>query len=288
MLKDILEGLYKNRPNMPLYHYTTLSGLKGIVEDNARLFTTDINYLNDSSEIRDFANILMYQSNQFTEPKDQEVLNQFRSWIEHWFLDGHVLFVGSFSEEGNLLSQWRGYCPHGQGVSIAFRPEDLVTAAVSDGYQLGQCIYKPEQKKQLATNIISRILSGAREVGPGKKHPTQSFYNSFQEVEHQLLAIAALMKHPAFEEEKEWRVVSRVFESYVEDPFEIRIGEATMIPYRLFQLPQDGQGRMAYDHVRLGPTREHNLSARALTYFLSSRCGHTHIISPQSPFKGPT
>lgn len=293
MLTDILDPLYDVQPPDTLSHYTTLSGLKGIVESGNRLYATEMRYLNDGSELRHFADILTMQINAKLAAKsvegsnEQQVLEQFGIRVKRRFDHGHALFVSSFSEEGNLLSQWRGYCPHGQGVSVGFRPDELMYAAKNVEFRLGQCIYDPKEKGALALDIVSRVISAAEESGPDSaKHPSQSSETCFEGMEDQLFSIAALVKHPIFEEEKEWRVVSPPMINFGDTAFEVRIGKATMIPYRYFQLPQDDRMHLKCDVVNLGPTKEHNLSHRALDFFLSFRCGGAHINSPTSPYNG--
>ena len=50
-------------------------------------------------------------------------------------------FVASFSENGDQLSQWRAYCPKGNGFSIGFRYSDLSYLLKTTGFRLVKCIY---------------------------------------------------------------------------------------------------------------------------------------------------
>ena len=187
--------------------------------------------------------------------------------------DGHMLFVACFSEDGNLLSQWRGYTPHGNGVSLGFSPHFLTERASSNGFRLAPCIYEREQQGIIAKNSINAILSHAVEIGataPQESHPSQSFFPRFYEKEADLLSIAALLKNPAFCAEREWRAVSAVSTNHTDNPLQYRAGRTTLIPYKEFVLRASESSNMKLQKAYLGPTPENNLAIKALSIFLSS------------------
>ncbi len=106
-----------------LYHYTSLEALVSIVHSK-RLRASDIRYLNDTSEAsqltKDVISILRARA---LSEQDQEVISLIIDTLEQ----NRVLslFVASFSEDGDLLSQWRAYSPPSLGVSIGFSRESL-------------------------------------------------------------------------------------------------------------------------------------------------------------------
>jgi hypothetical protein len=57
MFDLISQRLFATPPRESLYHYTTLSGLLGIV-DSAELRCSDIRYMNDSTELRHTLDLL--------------------------------------------------------------------------------------------------------------------------------------------------------------------------------------------------------------------------------------
>jgi hypothetical protein len=63
------------------------------------------------------------------------------------------VFIGSLSEEHDLLSQWRSYCPDG-GVSIGFVFDDLRRIAEAHGFRLMKCIYPEARKQELLKELI--------------------------------------------------------------------------------------------------------------------------------------
>ena len=118
--------MYAERPTRLLYHYTSLTGLMGIVKSGS-LYATDIRFFNDAAEMAHAANLIRCEIVRRTDVygANTTLLSQFREWVSNRLTNGHMQFVVSFTANGNILSQWRGYCPKGQGVSIGFHPDVL-------------------------------------------------------------------------------------------------------------------------------------------------------------------
>jgi len=273
MLTTLVEQLYAEAPTEVLYHYTGYQGLLGIV-GASELWATDLHYFNDASELTHAAEVLgeaaSVVSTEGTFPV--ELIEQLKTWLSNRLADGHMLFVASFSEDGNLLSQWRGYTPHGNGVSLGFSPAFLQACAVPQAFRLGRCIYDRDQQFAVAKRAVQAILGHAMGRGPAaasQAHPSQSYHPAFHEQEIALLGVAALLKHPAFSAEREWRAVSSVSPSYVTSPAKYRAGRTTLIPYKAFRLAPP-EGRLQLAQVFLGPTPENNLAMGALAKFLGA------------------
>lgn len=273
LAKEIFE-MYAERPTRPLYHYTSLSGLMSIVESKS-LYATDIRFFNDAAEMAHTANLLRVEIARRMEQQGAQttLLEQFREWVSDRLKNGHMQFVTSFTANGNILSQWRGYTPKGQGVSIGFRPEVLRKCADEQSFSMGRCRYDPKEQQEIAKSILSAIEALAEQRGENldqsKRHPSNSFHDVFEEIEGDLLKIAALLKHPAFEEEDEWRVVSPIKSNYVETPIRYRVGRSMLMPYMLFSLPQTEDRTLSIEHVFLGPTPNVNQSMSSLFRYLS-------------------
>jgi hypothetical protein len=107
-----------------LYHYTSLEALVAIVQSK-RLRASNIRFLNDTSEAlrlkEDVIGIL--QKRFSSSEEDREIVNTLIHSIQS--RPSQSLFVASLSENSDLLSQWRAYCPSGLGVSIGFSGDSL-------------------------------------------------------------------------------------------------------------------------------------------------------------------
>ena len=141
VLEPIRRSLYSSSPAGLLYHYTGYQALLGIAK-SAQLWGSDIHYFNDSSELRHAVRVFGLALTTVTTGSNYptDLVEQLRAWIDMRLADGHGLFVVCFTEAGNLLSQWRGYTPHGNGISLGFDPGHLADCAAVQGFQLLQLI----------------------------------------------------------------------------------------------------------------------------------------------------
>ena len=114
-MRALIENILSEIPQKPLYHYTSQTGLLGIVR-HREIWATNIHYLNDTAE---FAHAIELVTTEFENRKGvspkQDMFLAFLT--KQLALFKHIdVYVCSFSEQGDLLSQWRGYCPSGNGL----------------------------------------------------------------------------------------------------------------------------------------------------------------------------
>jgi hypothetical protein len=270
-IEALTRELYADVPLGTLYHYTTLSGLLGIVRSRA-LWASDIRYMNDSAELRHAADLIKLEVAERIDGGSANVnlLSQFVDWVAHRITQGHMLFAASFRSHGNLLSQWRSYSEIGKGVSLGFCSDFILRSAERQQFMIGRCIYEPSRQRMLIRQVVDAVES----VGSGLLGATRStaersvLYNqAFAAMETNLLRIAAILKHPSFREEKEWRVVSPVITNPAEAPILFREGHAMLVPYIEFAIGINDTP-LAMDHLYLGPTANINISMNSLRMFL--------------------
>jgi Protein of unknown function (DUF2971) len=290
MLNDLTTALYHEKPSNELFHYTSIDSLLGIVNDKA-LWATELKYLNDSQEFRYFAELMRQKALVKVTSGDGveiEAINQFRSWIKDWFVDGALIFTTSFTEKGNVLSQWRGYCEHGKGVSLGFDPAAIVVCADQASFKLGRCVYDWRTHDSLATEVVDRLVRAAIENGPDPaRHPSQCYFQTFEAAAADIIQIAVLTKHPAFAEEEEWRCVSQPVKNYVEAPIEFRSGRSSLIPFIRFPLPVINDA-LAIQTAIVGPSPNPELAFNGIARFLGkyARTGQALRISAcQIPYR---
>ncbi|HIF9092766.1 TPA: DUF2971 domain-containing protein [Photobacterium damselae] len=241
-----------------LYHYTSLQGLIGVITGKS-VWASHCEYLNDSSE---FIHALSFaktvSGNIFM---DDDYLEAFgwavRDSLEH--MVKHDVYVASFSENADLLSQWRGYCPQGAGVSIGFDSEILNTYCENQGYRLEKCIYDSEIQSSRIVDITSQCL----EIFP-KPSITRADYDALNSKEQvtftlsererttygqvkeeataatdwlceQVNECAPLIKHSGFHEESEWRIVAR----NPTENIQYRVSKSHIVPYLVLPLIRD-------------------------------------------------
>jgi hypothetical protein len=92
-----------------LYHYTSADGLCGIVESRA-VWASIIHFLNDAEEFQYAISIEQELLKERGSAEASEVLSTFLDWIT-----SANVCAFSLTAEGDLLSQWRAYCPASGG-----------------------------------------------------------------------------------------------------------------------------------------------------------------------------
>jgi hypothetical protein len=271
---DLLtEELFGDNPQGLLYHYTTLTGLLGIVQDST-LWASDIRYMNDSAELKHSADLIrMEVQDRIARGQGKaNLLGQFVDWVVNRITNGHLLFGASFRSHGNLLSQWRGYSAHGKGVSLGFSAGYILECATLQHFQIGKCIYEPERQRQLVRQVVDAVeqqVDANIKGGESRQQLSVIYRTVFESIELDLLRIAAILKHPSFQEEKEWRLVSPVYADHTEAPTLFREAHAMLVPYIKFNLRQEPDNPPQLDHLYLGPTSNINISMNSLRMFLA-------------------
>lgn len=269
----LTEKLFGDNPQGLLYHYTTLTGLLGIVQDST-LWASDIRYMNDSAELKHSADLIRLEvQDRIARGRGKaNLLGQFVDWVDNRITNGHLLFGASFRSHGNLLSQWRGYSAHGKGVSLGFSADYILECAAIQQFQIGKCIYEPTRQRELVRQVLDVVEQQVDDNVNGGESMQQlaTIYRMvFESIELDLLRIAAILKHPSFQEEQEWRLVSPVYADHGEAPILFREAHAMLVPYVKFNLRQELESPPQLDHLYLGPTSNINISMNSLRMFLS-------------------
>jgi hypothetical protein len=98
VIAKLTQELYAEKAVRPLYHYTSLDGVIGIVKAGA-LRATEIRYFSDAAEMKhtvELLSSLISYRNIFADSDDNaRLLEQFRKWVTHRVRDGHMLFLFS-------------------------------------------------------------------------------------------------------------------------------------------------------------------------------------------------
>ena len=282
----------------PLYHYTSPAGLLGILTGKC-IWLSQLNYSNDLVEYSYAISVI------------QKVLEEY-GLGQAVKLDVTAMpatYSFSLSQNGDILSQWRGYCPQG-GYSVRFYQPQLDTMMKNNQLTVGKCIYDKDSQEQFVRECI---------IG----YPTIEAYYNMVEIDssshrpgYYVVDIAArlykylpLIKHYKFAEEAEWRI----FISYsygsgsnldIHGPFlnlgplptiavmdneeavkklEFRSGRGMIIPYLKIALASDNESVCAYD-VIVGPTSDMSLSLISCQMLMKRYSGNEVHVS-NIPYK---
>ena len=161
----ILNDVLSRKPAKPLYHYTTQTGLLGIIK-NREIWATHTQYLNDRREflhavdlVRGEIQRLLYEQN--TGPGEAstartEALKRMHNSIS--LSPEHInVCVCSFSEDSDSLSQWRAY-GGSSGFAIGFSPEVLGAAVEKQNFFLARCVYDPVAQLDIVRALVEEVL----------------------------------------------------------------------------------------------------------------------------------
>jgi hypothetical protein len=257
-----------------LYHYTDQRGLLGIL-NSFEFWATKIQYLNDASEfgytqalVREELANLHRQA-----PNDRE-----RERIDALVLEIDTIrqinvCVFSFSEERDLLSQWRAYGGPTAGFAIGFETAFLKTIVKRNGWLLKRCIYDEATQIGMIRGLIQDILSTDFNTVRSRTDPTRPRTTIALPVGGDfavnLTRLAQLLKHRGFAEEREWRLVSPPQQSW-DERFCYRLGRSMITPY--FRLSIHGDGELPkVREIVVGPTPERGGSIASVESIPGSR-----------------
>jgi hypothetical protein len=296
----------QNEPKL-LYHYTDQKGLLGILGEKSKaIWATSIRYLNDTSEGQIILRVVLdeissrYDSGDLfrqlgiandktinkSESADAEALTKAIE-MAAWATSLNV-FVTSFSEKGNSLSQWRAYSGESGGYSIGFRPAYLRgigdhflrgrTEVFSSSDALIKCTYLDEREKGVLEHEIQEIVSAyIKEAKPSTGPPTKREKEGFNS--QSALAMKhfiplgkryAAFKDAGFSEEAEWRLAILHNPNCLPADLKISSGSSMPVPYLEIDLAPV-KDIIGIDEIYVGPCPYPSEAVRAVEILLNQR-----------------
>src|SRR5262249_23286529 len=136
-----LEGRFITKIPPIIYHYTSLSSFLQILQAK-KPWASRSEFLNDATEFRYDQQIVSEQIDALEKHNSKYKLfcYKLRQALEG---EPDAPFISCFCQDGDLLSQWRGYSSHGQGICIGFHSEKLQRLKK---VTLCNVIYEPTQQ----------------------------------------------------------------------------------------------------------------------------------------------
>jgi hypothetical protein len=265
----------KSKQNFPkvLYHYTSLEGLKGIIEGGS-IWSSDPEYLNDQSEVKYGCELVESVQSEFL--KD-DTPNPFSKICERASMSTFLgerpdkYFISCFCEDGDLLSQWRGYAGTTNGYAIGFSTEYLLRERPKE-FHLRRVIYDQREQRSIVKTIFkevqkeyNQILSKANTLSLEKNSIDSDFSKMLQNT---LRECICSFKNPAFKEENEYRIVYYVSSNKHPDVVNFRISGGMLIPYIPIGWRSSESKVPSITSITIGPNREAELSKKSLNLLL--------------------
>jgi hypothetical protein len=257
-----------------LHHYTSQAGFKGILTTRT-LRATKIQYLNDAREFSLALDMTAVEIGarlgRSPSSRTTDYLKTLKSDLSRVPLVN--IHVCSLTERPDQLSQWRGYCRPGDGLSIGFPRTTLSQLALAAGWSLVQCVYGQREQQALIRSLLDGAI--AKLTAAIDKH-------SWRTVQ-QLVALAPKLKHSGFAEEREWRLVSPPIDARNPE-YDFRPGKHALIPFVPFHLAHP-KTKLPAVNVVVGPTGHPILSQGSAATLLALNAESYSITSSVIPFR---
>lgn len=243
-----------------LYHYCGTDSFLAILR-NKSVWLSSLSLSNDTMEGRLVRQAIdRLAKNDALEKRYHERLLDSVVALENTF-DGLGFCL---SEDGDLLSQWRGYADDARGVSIGFsraylekfsqRSRESASDLEAPGFTLKKVDYDPDAH-EANVEPTYRKLRKSIDAGAFKSTGQQSVLDTREAAQiaaddaeikklndHVSFGILSLfstlfeLKSPAFREEQEWRMLTVHVQGF--DNCKYRSTRERVIPYRIFDLPE--------------------------------------------------
>ena len=294
-----------------LYHYTDVTGVKGIIESQS-LWATSINFLNDPDELVYGLDVIIdsIESSKLSKSFSTAMwalLDVSKKMILEGESETSNTYVISFCEEQEILGQWRLYGRNGLGycLGIEFHP-DLLLGAIPEDASIGNfgvvnfpkpILYNKDNQIKYLSKIFEAIdcflLEFFDTTGVGKDSKRKfQIYTSI--VHYTIDHLLPYIKKPEFNEEREWRIVVKQKSPNWKTHY--RASGSLISPFiRLgFHQPTseaDDEGNFAYDQTEVpireiiaGNCLEFPRAKMGLAMFLEHK-GVSNVSIVQSPLK---
>lgn len=216
-----------------LFHYTSANGAIGIIE-NKCLWATDIKFLNDSEEFIHGCKLVKklvkrLQAGEISHNFNNNFLRFLLDSIESLVDMGNTSFnsyIISFSTQRDSLNQW---CTYGgdSGYALGWKIAKLRKIAKLGNAKLVKCIYNENEQIKFVKRIIKFTAYKTKNM---EDDMWKACISSFV-IKYILQRFMPRLKHDAFMDEQEWRIVVTH-----EDSIKFRSGRLGITPYIKFPL----------------------------------------------------
>ncbi len=238
-----------------LHHYCSLEVAVSILEKR-EFWLSSLTHSNDAQEGRVLPDYWLSRFDQKC-AKQRAKRMGCRELIRSEYLHNFSLGL-CFSEERDLLSQWRGYAANGAGCSITFdvgKLRDLRLEPTPANMLLEKVSYNLTEQAQPKSHFKTMFEAFGddgdqfqlKADGSGRMH----LENSTEKIEKRLEAYRRFftVKSEAFHEEKEWRLLVAASRQSLDRDIRFRTNPGNLIPYMPVQFPKD-----AIKGITIGPT----------------------------------
>jgi len=275
-------SVVNRKPPTTLYHYTDFNGLIGIVS-TGQIWMGDVFFLNDKKEYLEGLDIFNLELAKRKEGYKNDGISVFLNTLGtvEEALKKQTQFVFSLTEDNDLLSQWRGYTNNGMGVSIGFSSSEFLNS-----FKLLPCIYDRTEQELYVSHLFDLALNIFRNTPEKNKWDKSNcmndlelpYWDAINEAGSKLISTldvaCAIIKNPAFKEEKEWRLIS-----FDDDGLHF-VSKASFV--KPIKKTSFSNNKGIINSIKVGPTPDRDLCVRSIKKLLDCHFTHSVDISMSS------
>lgn len=266
-----------------LYHYTSPDRFKKII-DSGHLRVSDIRYVENDisfSYTREFVadhllrlmQPLKRRMNRKNRTDNLEIklklLNELKKRLAS--LEQFHMFVTSFSQDGDLGSSWRDYCPGSIGYSIGFAGDTLSRLAGQQEFRLVECIRSKSGQENIVSAIVSESMGRLKTGSKDASEWLLTLNTAADEFVLKTIQLAAVFQHPSSHERSAWRLFSMPVPILpTNSTMRFRSSQTKLVPYLEFMLSEKKGAVPDIRKVIIGPTPDPKLSRDSLELFMSA------------------
>lgn len=229
----ILKRYGEYNPEVPdvIYHYCTVDAMLSILQNHC-LWMCDLEKTNDKTELKYFYEQMSKIFDVFAQKYKPQYGNKLvkihivlKKAIEELYNRTAYIkqiskdYVCCFSEEEDLLSQWRGYGADGNGVAIGFNAK-LLNKLDSNycRYKFTKVIYNNEKVYENIRSYMERQMLLVLDSIKDEELTPENILFNLAGITTPMMEDDYIFKHPGFMEEKEWRAYYKQVGNFDEDP----------------------------------------------------------------------
>lgn len=276
---------YSNAPQV-LTHYTSVRNASLIIESgSAWLFNAYT--LNDEQEI-DHA--LDFVAESFANFGPAVCADNVLSFLHHKKSSHASVYVFCLCDVGekgpDQLGMWRSYGDDGNGVAVQFRRQALLQATLGNHRPLlVRALYSANDKLDFLKALANKFESLCKSAGWSPEDMGDA-------LSYTLARVLPMFKHPAFLDEKEWRLVLDMTPQFAGNSPDIKFNDARR-PYVSVDLDKVvGKGLLSrmrkgpVENIMIGPSRRARENAGIVGASLVRSQGWAEIKSSEIPYRG--
>ncbi|MBD1597906.1 hypothetical protein [Pseudomonas typographi] len=278
-----------------LHHYTSLAGLKGIIEENG-FWASDNRFMNDTEESlngsRLAGHILQYKARRTSDAAFANVLLAVDELLASPRQDGHL--VTCFSTVRDDLGQWRGYGAGGVCICLGEVTGREAPLFFGPDHMPFQAIYDEIPKRVLLLSVLrgfEREYSVDRRA-MGTAWPCDHDKDYIEQIHSKISGSILGFKDRAFKNESEARIVLSYQQAKrYEGGLKFRVSPLGIIPYLRtgdhLAVKKHG-GLLPLREIIIGPTPHQELVAKSVETFLR-HAGYTstNVSLSKVPYRTP-